>query len=124
MIVFGNQSQMLEEPALNYANIARCLHEEYALSVDEVAFLPLGADLNTAVYRVLAGNGSAYFVQLRSGVFDDDSVAIPKCLGDAGFKEMIPPIAAGWKGTGHFTCPFVRPFPPKASCASFSLLGS
>ncbi len=35
-----------------------------------VEFLPIGADVNTAVYKAIAG-GTDYFVKLRSGDFND-----------------------------------------------------
>jgi spectinomycin phosphotransferase len=55
-------------------------------------FLPLGADFNTAVYRVTATDGTDYFLKLRSGKFLEASVTLPKYLADLGIKQMIPPI--------------------------------
>ena len=59
----------------------------------EIAFLPLGADLNTAVYRVVADDATPYFLKLRSGVFDETSVALPKFLSDQGIAHIIAPLA-------------------------------
>ena len=44
---------MLEKPDLKDGKIITCLKNEYGLSVDKISFLPLGADLNTAVYRAV-----------------------------------------------------------------------
>jgi spectinomycin phosphotransferase len=41
------------EPDLNDEDIMACLRDAYGLTVDKVTFLPLGADFNTAVYRVI-----------------------------------------------------------------------
>ena len=60
---------MLEKPDLNDERIATCLDNEYGLKVAHIAFLPLGADLNTAVYRVDTDDDIAYFVKLRRGDF-------------------------------------------------------
>jgi hypothetical protein len=62
---------MLEEPDLQDGKIAACLQDDYELRVVQVAFLPLGADLNTAVYRAVAEDATPYFVKLRRGVFDE-----------------------------------------------------
>lgn len=82
---------MLEKPDLPPEKIVACLQAEYGLSVRQVAFLPLGADVHTAVYRV-ASDETAYFLKLRSGVFDATSVALPRFLSDLGIAQIIPPL--------------------------------
>ncbi len=57
----------------------------------KLAFLPLGADLNTAVYRATTDLGSTYFLKLRRGPFAEMTVAIPAFLGDQGMREIIVP---------------------------------
>ncbi len=84
---------MLEKPDLPDQEIIACLQAEYGLPIAAIAFLPLGADLNTAVYRVTAGDGTSYFLKLRSGVFDGTSVALPRFLSDQGIAHIIAPLA-------------------------------
>ena len=62
------------------------------MRVVHVAFLPLGADLNTAVYRAVADDETPYFVKLRRGVFDETAVALPKFLSDQGIVPIIAPM--------------------------------
>ena len=83
---------MLEKPDLKDEKIITCLKNEYGLMVDKIAFLPLGADLNTAVYRVVANDETVYFVKLRRGDFDEASVAVPKFLSELGIKQIIPSL--------------------------------
>ena len=83
---------MLEKPDLKDEKVIACLKNEYGLSVDKIAFLPLGADLNTAVYRAVTDDETPYFVKLRRGDFDNATVAVPKFLGDLGIKQIIPPL--------------------------------
>jgi spectinomycin phosphotransferase len=83
---------MLEKPDVADEQLAACLRNEYGLYIVEIAFLPLGADANTAVYRVIANDGTPYFLKLRSGVFDEMSVAIPRFLSDHGIAQIIAPI--------------------------------
>ena len=47
--------------------LAGCVRNAYGLAVDGITFLPLGADVNTAVFRVVAGEAD-YFLKLRSGM--------------------------------------------------------
>jgi spectinomycin phosphotransferase len=84
---------MLEKPAIKEEIITTCLRGEYGLSVENITFLPLGADLNTAVYRVGTTEEVGYFLKLRSGEFNPASVTVPKYLHDHGLKQIIPPLA-------------------------------
>ena len=87
---------MLEKPDLPDYRIAACLQDAYGLRVADVAFLPLGADLNTAVYRAVADNGAGdrqmVFVKLRRGNFDEIAVMAPKFLSDQGIPQIIAPL--------------------------------
>jgi spectinomycin phosphotransferase len=76
---------------LQDAEISACLQAEYGLRAVQIAFLPLGADLNTAVYRAVTDDGTPNFVKLRCGVFDETAVTLPKFLSDQG----IAPIPSG-----------------------------
>jgi spectinomycin phosphotransferase len=82
---------MLEKPRLNDEEIIHCLQDDFGLTANKINFLPLGADLNTAVYRVTAKEGKDYFLKLRSGDFSEASVAVPKFLSAQGMKQIIPP---------------------------------
>ncbi len=83
---------MLEKPDLQDEKICACLREEFGIDAAQLAFLPLGADRNTAVYRVVARNGTPYFLKLRGGTFDEMSVALPRFLSDHGVKQIIAPL--------------------------------
>ncbi len=106
---------MLEKPSLSDEKIIAALQDEYRFRAVEIAFLPLGADLNTAAYRVIAGDGAIYFLKLRSGIFDPVSVTLPRWLFDHGVPQIIPPLAAQngqlWARLDDFTLilyPFVE----------------
>ena len=84
---------MLEKPDLRDEKIAACLLDAFGLRVAQVTFLPLGADLNTAVYRTVADDGTLYFVKLRRGDFNEIAVTLPKFLSDRGIMQIMPPLA-------------------------------
>src|SRR5258706_3869549 len=83
---------MLEKPELNDELIINCLDKEYGLSVEKIAFLPLGGDLSTAVYRVVTDDEAQYFCKLRRGVFDETTIELPKFLSEQGIAQIIPPL--------------------------------
>jgi len=82
---------MLEKPDIQDEVILFCLQNEYGLVNTSLNFLPLGADVNTAVYRVLAGRRK-FFLKLRTGEFDEMSVRLPRHLSALGIHQVIPPI--------------------------------
>ena len=84
---------MLIKPDLKDEKIIACLWDAYGLTVEKIAFLPLGADFNTAVYQVTTSSQVDYFLKLRRGEFIDASVSAPKYLADLGIKQVIPPLA-------------------------------
>jgi len=84
---------MLTKPDLKDEKIITCLRDAYGLTIEKVVFLPLGADFNTAVYRVITTDGADHFLKLRSGKFLEASVSVPKYLADLGIKQVIPPLS-------------------------------
>ncbi|HSB65694.1 MAG TPA: aminoglycoside phosphotransferase family protein [Anaerolineales bacterium] len=83
---------MLEKPDLPETLIASQVKQVYGLAVNLVTFLPLGYDINTAVYRVVAQDGRNYFLKLRKGVFNPVTVDLPKYLNHAGISAIIAPL--------------------------------
>lgn len=71
---------MLEKPDLNEKRLIASLQAHFGLHVTQLTFLPLGADLNTAVYRAVTSSGESTFVKLRRGDFNPATVSIPYYL--------------------------------------------
>ncbi len=96
---------MLEKPDIPDELIISHLQDEYGLHAAELTFLPLGADLGTAVYRVVAEDGTAYFLKLRKG-FNEIIVTVPLFLKSQGIKEIIAPFETrskqGWADFGEY----------------------
>jgi spectinomycin phosphotransferase len=89
---------MLEKPEFKDEKIINCLRDEYGLNVKNISFLPLGADLNTAAYRVITYDNMSYFVKLRRGECNRASIAVPNFLGSLGIQQIIPSLTTQ---TGH-----------------------
>jgi spectinomycin phosphotransferase len=84
---------MLTKPDIPDNSIIACLHDHFGLPIAHVRFLPLGADVNSAVYRVTADNGTAYFLKLRWGNFSEVALAVRAFLYSQGIRQVIAPIA-------------------------------
>ncbi len=105
---------MLEKPPLSDERMAAMLWEAYGLRSASLEFLPLGADANTAVFRVLDVRAIPWFLKLRAGIFDETSVLIPDLLHEHGIRPIIPPskTTSGrlWAHLDEYTCilyPFI-----------------
>ena len=96
---------MLEKPNIPDELIISCLQDEYGLQVAQLEFLPLGADLGTAVYRIVTDEGIEYFLKLRRG-FEEIVVTVPLFLKSQGIQEIITPFETkskqGWADFGEY----------------------
>jgi len=81
-----------EKPNLPDTKITEFLYDSYGLQVVEVGFLPIGYEY-TAVYRVVTGDGTPYFLKLKRDIFDETSVTVPMFLRDHGVRQIIAPVA-------------------------------
>ncbi len=83
---------MLERPDLPDEQIITCLLENYGLFTVDISFLPLGADFNTSVFRVVAADNETYFLKLRTGSFNGISLRLPDFFNQMGIKQIISPL--------------------------------
>ena len=83
---------MLQKPSIPDQVIANCLQTDYGISAVHLTFLPLGADINTAVYHIQSPNHPPYFLKLRSGPFNPAAVILPKLLQEQGLNHIIAPL--------------------------------
>ena len=83
---------MLEKPNLPDEDLIGCLQADFGLDIIDATFLPIGADVDSAVYRAEATDGTPYFVKLRRGDPDGLLVRIPQTLCDQGIDTVISPI--------------------------------
>ena len=92
---------MLSKPDIQDETLIAAVEAEYDLHVAELAFLPLGADVNTVVYRVDSMAGAAFFLKLRKGSFDRIAVDVPVFLAAQGIQAILAPLAT--RSGGHWT---------------------
>ena len=96
---------MLEKPNIPDDLIISNLQQEYGLHVAELTFLPIGADLGSAVYRVVTDDGTACFLKLRK-TFDEIIVEVPLFLKSQGIREIIAPYETkskqSWADFGQY----------------------
>lgn len=83
---------MLTPPDIAAETIITHVRERYDLPVQRATFLPLGADAFAAVYRLDATDGSACFLKLKRGEFDEAGVAVPAALHEQGVAHIMAPL--------------------------------
>lgn len=97
---------MLIKPFIKDEEVIMLIQNVYGLNVDKVSFLPLGADLNTAVYRLTTRSKANYFLKLRQGEFREGTAKVPNHLAYLGFKQIIKPLTTQvgqlWSNLGAF----------------------
>lgn len=105
---------MLEPPDISPDILKACLRDAYGLHITDITFLPLGADINTAVYRVVADDATSYFLKVRTGGLEEAAVTLPYLLSAQGIEQVIAPIETSarllWTGMENFIAtlfPFV-----------------
>lgn len=82
---------MLEKPDVRDQSIIVALEDQYDLRIAKLFFLPIGADMNAAAYRVVGHDNMAYFLKLRR-ILDETVIRVPLFLRSQGIQEIIAPI--------------------------------
>jgi spectinomycin phosphotransferase len=85
---------MLEKPLISDNAIMDCLRDGYGIQTAELAFLPIGNDNNSWVYRADTADGSPYFVKLKKGAVYPPSLSVPHFLRSLGIAQVVAPLPA------------------------------
>ena len=83
---------MLEKLDLSDQSIINCLNTNYGIETATLTFLPIGADLNAAAYKVQTLSQTSFFLKLKQGHHHDISVEILELLHRFGIQQIIPPV--------------------------------
>lgn len=83
---------MLKPPPIKNESIISYIYNTYGLQAESLVFIPIGADLNTSVFKAGCTDGNQYFVKLRLGAWNKASVTIPNYLAQTGLQHVIPTI--------------------------------
>ncbi len=99
---------MREKPVLKNESLAALLQEAYGLPGARLEFLPIGADINAAKYRVVTPEPACYFLKAKRGYFAEVSLLLPQFLHAQGLRQVIPPVRTKdgrlWSTLEDFTC--------------------
>lgn len=90
---------MLTKPDIADETIVTCAAESFGLRISNGNFLPIGADVNSAVYRLTTLDGARYLLKLRRGNFDEIAVRVPAYLHARGISRVMAPLATPTKGS-------------------------
>lgn len=82
-----------DDPNVDLHRIAAALAAEYGVRVAAMTFLPIGYDLNAAVYEVVADDGAAYFLKIRFGPVPEAGLRVARALVDRGIPHVLAPLS-------------------------------
>lgn len=86
---------MEARPEIDIGVMAGAIAAAYRVAVDDIAFLPLGADPEAAAWRVTVAGGPPLFLKTRHAAFDAGVLAVPRFLCDAGIDAVVAPLRTG-----------------------------
>jgi spectinomycin phosphotransferase len=99
---------MRARPPVLDEHLTDLLRDAYGLPGARLEFLPIGADINAAKYRVVTPAQAQYFLKLKRGIFTEISVALPQFLHEQGIRQVIPPLKTRdgqlWMTLEDYTC--------------------
>jgi spectinomycin phosphotransferase len=82
---------MLTPPDIAHEAVLQCLFNAYGLRSSRIEFLPLGADVDSAAFRIFSSEGPSYFLKLRRNGFNQAVVTAPAFLHH---EKRIAPVMA------------------------------
>lgn len=83
---------MLTRPFLSTDRIVSCLQTDYGIDVSSLSFIPLGADLNAAVYKAETYVNRTYFIKVKRSYNYAVNILVSKLLSENGIQQIILPI--------------------------------
>ena len=90
-------------PDIKAEEIKFAVREAYGIQAKTLLFLALGADLNTAVFRMVSDDQSRFFLKLRKNDFRSESSRnscyFEQARNEAGYSCNFNPL---WKIMGRF----------------------
>jgi spectinomycin phosphotransferase len=81
-----------DDPGLDPKVISSCIDLQYGIHVTSLRFLPIGHDLSAFVYEIVAGDGTSYFLKIRSGSVNEPALQVPRALIDRGVPNILAPM--------------------------------
>lgn len=83
---------MLEPPRIAEGRVVAAVRRSYGLDLTQLAFLPLGHDVQAWAYRGVTADGGAYFLKLRRGVANPVALRVARALADQGATHVVAPL--------------------------------
>ncbi|MBA2754857.1 MAG: phosphotransferase [Chloroflexia bacterium] len=93
---------MRDDPGLDFGAISSTLRDHYGLGTVSATFQPVGHDPNASVFEVMADDGRAYFLKVRSGPVHEPGLLVTTTLTALGIPNVLAPIQTA---TGDLWCP-------------------
>lgn len=83
---------MIDNQTVSTQDLLDCLRDNYGLKIEDLRFLPLGADLNSSVYKARTHDNRLYFIKLKRNYRHDINLAVTRLLHETGIQQIILPV--------------------------------
>ncbi|MBJ7449170.1 MAG: aminoglycoside phosphotransferase family protein [Parachlamydiales bacterium] len=83
---------MIEKQLVSEQLIIKSLNTDYGIEIIAFKSLPIGADMNAAIYKAQSIDHKSYFVKLKRGHHLDICIAILDLLQNSGISQIISPV--------------------------------
>jgi spectinomycin phosphotransferase len=94
---------MESRPDIDESALAGTVAAAWSIVVAGLDFLPVGADPDSAAWRVTVKRGPPLFLKLRKQGIDPVGLAVARHLHDQGVPEVVAPLSTG---SGALAVPF------------------
>jgi spectinomycin phosphotransferase len=81
-----------DDPGIDEDKIIASLATNYDVQTSSISFLPIGYDMNAAVFEVISVDGSFYFLKVRFGPIYEPGLEVPSALIDLGTANILGPL--------------------------------
>jgi spectinomycin phosphotransferase len=85
---------METKPDIDERALVTAVRSSWGVHADAIDFLPLGADVASAAWRVSVAGDAPLFLKTRFGAFDPAVLGVPRFLRDSGIAEVLAPLSA------------------------------
>jgi spectinomycin phosphotransferase len=81
-----------DDPGIDEDKIISSLATNYDVQTSSISFLPIGYDMNAAVFEVILIDGSFYFLKVRFGPIYEPGLEVPSALIDLWIPNILGPL--------------------------------
>jgi spectinomycin phosphotransferase len=81
-----------DDPGIDEDKIIASLATNYDVQTSSISFLPIGYDMNAAIFEVISVDEISYFLKVRFGPIYEPGLEVPSALIHLGIPNILGPL--------------------------------